>query len=207
MSVRSSVLERLRANERETKKSLIMDVFVALAEEEKSFAKISLGEIANAVGISTTTIYQYFQNKDDLLVETFLRELQNIDEFITEKMLAESNPSVQAVIWGSIDYLLEHESSHQVLNYFMLQDNMTPQIMDKISRIPLRFLELVSDSFEEAGLYTGKRFISHIFLSVVLGGLMAFKSFGFSTADDIRSHLPALTQFAMHSFLGGRNAR
>ena len=85
MSVRSSVLEKLRASERETKRNLIMDVFITLAEEEKSFAKISLGEIANAVGISTTTIYQYFQNKEDLLVETFMRELQNMDDFITDK--------------------------------------------------------------------------------------------------------------------------
>ncbi|WP_027359940.1 TetR/AcrR family transcriptional regulator [Desulforegula conservatrix] len=207
MSVRSSVLERLRANERETKKSLIMDVFIALAEEEKSFARISLGEIANAVGISTTTIYQYFQNKDDLLVETFLRELHNIDEYITEKLESEKNPSVQSVIWGSIDYLLDHESSHQVLNYFMLQGNMTPEIMDRIAKMPLSFLDVVSDAFADAGLYKGKRFISHIFLSVVLGGLMAFKSFGYGTADEIRSHLPELTQFAIHSFFGGRNAK
>lgn len=205
MSVRSSVLEKLRANERETKKSLIMDVFIALAEEEKSFARISLGEIANAVGISTTTIYQYFQNKDDLLVETFLRELKSIDEFIAQKLEIDKNPSVRGVIWGSIDYLLEHESSHQVLNYFMLQGNMTPEIMDRIAKMPLRFLDLVSDAFAEAGLNRGKRFISHIFLSVVLGGLMAFKSFGYCTADEIRAHLPAVTQFAMHSFLGSEN--
>lgn len=204
MSVRSSVLEKLRASERETKRNLIMDVFITLAEEEKSFAKISLGEIANAVGISTTTIYQYFQNKEDLLVETFMRELQNMDDFITDKMEDENDHSIHAVIWGGIDYLLDHESGHQVLNYFMLQGNMTHEIMDRIANMPFRFLELVADSFERAGLSKGQRFISHIFLSVVLGGLMAFKSFGHSTADEIRERLPMIIQFGMHSLMGDK---
>lgn len=202
MTARSSVFDKLRANERESKRSLIMDVFIALAEKEKSFSRISLGEIANSVGISTTTIYQYFQNKEDLLLETFLRELHDIDSFIAGRLEKEKNVSARQIIWGCIDYLLNHESSHQVLNYFMLQGNMTPEIMSRIANIPLRFLDLVAGEFKEAGLDRSKRFISHIFLSVVLGGLMAFKSFGYCTAEEIRSQLPDLTQFAMHSFLG-----
>lgn len=201
MTAKSSVFDKLRANERESKRSLIMDVFIALAEKEKSFSRISLGEIANSVGISTTTIYQYFQNKEDLLLETFLRELHDIDSFISDTLEKEKNVSARQIVWGCIDYLLNHESSHQVLNYFMLQGNMTPEIMNRIANIPLRFLDLVAGEFEEAGLDRSRRFISHIFLSVVLGGLMAFKSFGYCTAEEIRSQLPALTQFAMYSFL------
>jgi AcrR family transcriptional regulator len=202
MSVKSSVFEKLRASERATKRNLIMDIFISLAEKEKSYSRISLGEIAGAVGISTTTIYQYFQNKEDLLLETFLRELRGIDSFISASLENEDKVSVRQVIWACIDYLLTHESSHQVLNYFMLQGNMTPEIMHRIARIPMKFLDLVAEEFEETGLDSSQRFISHIFLSVVLGGLMAFKSFGYCTAEEIRSQLPVLTQFAMHSIIG-----
>ncbi|MBT5419265.1 MAG: helix-turn-helix transcriptional regulator, partial [Candidatus Cloacimonetes bacterium] len=47
-------------------------------------AKLTLEDIARALGLKKTAIYYYFKNKDDLLKEMIERIIENVKDEVTE---------------------------------------------------------------------------------------------------------------------------
>ena len=64
---------------RERRKQLLREDILEAAREllsEKGYAAMSMDELASQVGISKPTLYTYFPNKDDLVVQTAVREME-----------------------------------------------------------------------------------------------------------------------------------
>ena len=64
---------------RERRKQLLREEILEAARgllSEKGFATMSMDELAAQVGISKPTLYSYFPTKDDLVVETVVREME-----------------------------------------------------------------------------------------------------------------------------------
>ncbi len=70
-------LSKLKEQEREARKNLIMDAAERVFAN-KPYNKVSLREIADEAGIGTSSIYTYFPNQETLFVETLVRETTNL---------------------------------------------------------------------------------------------------------------------------------
>ena len=70
-----STFQKLRKEERETRKNLIIDAAKTVFGT-KTYDKVSMQEIANAAGIAKSSIYTYFKNQEALFVEAAYRDTQ-----------------------------------------------------------------------------------------------------------------------------------
>jgi AcrR family transcriptional regulator len=68
---------KLREDEREVRKALIIGAAMKLFEE-KSFHEIGMRDIAAEAGVSAASIYRYFPSRDDLFVEALIQDINSL---------------------------------------------------------------------------------------------------------------------------------
>ena len=80
-----STFQKLRREERETRKSLIIDAAMDLFSQ-KDFHNIGMRDIAKRAGISAAAIYRYFPSRDDVFVEALVRHMQVVETLFEKKV-------------------------------------------------------------------------------------------------------------------------
>jgi len=108
--------------EREFRREYIIEATEKLLNE-KTFEAITMDDIATASGFAKATIYQYFKNKEELLIGVFSRILKLECRLIEEKCLPQADP-VQAM-----------------QNYLMLEFDFVNQyswLLKVIANVPLK---------------------------------------------------------------------
>src|SRR5947209_19752015 len=60
---------------------------------ERGYANLNMDELAEEVGISKPTLYQYFNSKEELIAEAMIRMFEKMDEHIAE--LSDKSPIEQ----------------------------------------------------------------------------------------------------------------
>ncbi|GBF32092.1 transcriptional regulator, TetR family [Desulfocucumis palustris] len=81
--------------ERETRRESIIEATEQLLNE-KTFESITMDDIAMRSDFAKASIYQYFKNKEELLIKVFSRILEIKCRLIKEKCLSQADP-VQAI--------------------------------------------------------------------------------------------------------------
>lgn len=79
---------------RERRKQMLREEIIEAAQEliaEKGYGAMSMDELAGHVGISKPTLYTYFTNKDELVVEAVTREMRQMLELV-EQLPAGGSP-------------------------------------------------------------------------------------------------------------------
>lgn len=85
---------------------------------EKGFAETSMREIAQAAGVGKSTLYDYFQTKDDILVSYFLDEIEVISRQAEEINQHDHLPAAEKlhqVMRAHLEYLLEKKETYVAL--------------------------------------------------------------------------------------------
>jgi len=82
---------------------------------EKGFAETSMREIAQVAGVGKSTLYDYFQTKDDILVSYFLDEIEVISRQAEEINRQDHLPAAEKlrrVMRAHLEYLLENKEKY-----------------------------------------------------------------------------------------------
>jgi AcrR family transcriptional regulator len=76
----------------------------------QGYGSTSLGEIADVVGVGRTTLYEYFKNKDDLLVDLVETRVPPVLASIVDGLPAEDGPSdrICDLLRASLEFVAEH---------------------------------------------------------------------------------------------------
>jgi AcrR family transcriptional regulator len=82
-----STFMKLREDEREVRKQLIISAAMTLFEE-RSFHEIGMRDIAAEAGVSAASIYRYFPSRDDLFVEALIQDINKIENELEERINA-----------------------------------------------------------------------------------------------------------------------
>ena len=101
----------------ENKSDAIFEATIDLLNEI-GFTDISMSKIAKRAGLSSSTIYVYFENKDDMLKKTYLYAKNQMFESM-EGLLDERKPvreTIALLMRKFLNYLLENKS------YFMFSE-------------------------------------------------------------------------------------
>lgn len=96
--------------EREFRREYIIEATEKLLNE-KTFAAITMDDIAAAAGFAKASIYQYFNNKEELLIGVFLKILKISCQLIEERCLSQEDPVQALRNYLMLDFELTHRYS------------------------------------------------------------------------------------------------
>ena len=107
----------LTKKEQERRRKEIFDASVHLFLD-KGFNETSMGEIAEAAGVGTSTLYDYFKSKDDILASYYANEIQNITNRGLEIIELDLNVSqkLRMIMEMHLAYLLDNKNFHLKLS-------------------------------------------------------------------------------------------
>lgn len=110
-------------------------------------------KIAEISGVSVGSIYQYFENKEQIVEELLLRKSEKLGLGFKALVMEEQHKSIQEVIQNSIEFGFESLKADQgflieiLKNWHEYSESESAQVLEK--------------HFFEVGLYVFNRFYSH----------------------------------------------
>lgn len=189
MSERSTFM-KLREDEREVRKSLIMEAAMKLFEE-KLFHEIGMRDIAKEAGVSAATIYRYFPSRDDLFVEALIQDMNNIEKRLEDR-LAEGKTAIEDLAITAVDYMIDNEASFQMMCHFMIRGGINPRAMNKFNAVQVYFMNMFDEVVKKAGYKGDNRYFTQAFFASLAGVVMTFRNYPGRTKEERREHMHTL---------------
>ncbi len=172
--------QKLRENEREVRKNLILDAALNVFEK-KTFYKTSMSDIAKELGVSTATLYSYFSSQEELFLEAFIRDLSNIDTILKASFDQSFNPdentAIDTLAEAMVSHLLNSEATFQLITLLMTERDMPEHLKDKFYLMKNELNERVLNVLKLSGIKDPDIKTSRAFFASVIGAILLFKNF------------------------------
>ncbi|MEW6137920.1 MAG: TetR/AcrR family transcriptional regulator [Thermodesulfobacteriota bacterium] len=198
----SSTLKNLREHEREVRKNLIMDAAISLFGH-KSFKEVGMRDIARQAGISPASIYRYFADRDDLFVEAFARQCQEMEGRLQSILRKASDRTAEETARDFVQYLLEHGSFFEMMTHFMIHGTIKESAVARFNEMERRLLDVFDQIFVQAGVKGNVRLVSHAFFAALNGILITFRNYPGRTTEETRRHVHRLASLVATIFEKG----
>ena len=148
--IKKASAERRKQQKLETRRA-ILDAAVALFTEH-GYENFSLRQVAEAIGYSPTTIYLYFENKDDLLFHTAMEGFLTFGQMMQGAYDSSDDPLERLRAEGQayVRFALEHPVSYRLM--FMQRgeflERETPEDYESVIDSFSVLLRTVAECFE-----------------------------------------------------------
>ena len=186
MPKKSKFIE-MRENEREARKSILIDTAIELFGK-KPYHEVGMRTIAEAAGVSPASIYRYFPSREDLLVEALSRDLEDVAPMIAER-LEEGDLDLEVFAVAAIDYLIENESTFQMMCHFMIRGEMNKRALDKFNELMRTMLEMIQDNLKCPDRPDIDRFFAHAFTASIFGIIMTYRNYPGRSKEERRHYM------------------
>lgn len=127
----------------------------------EGYARLSMRKIARELGFSATTLYLYFESKDDLfnaLIDDGMARLYVALKEAAARHPADPEQSLRALCRCYVDFGLKHAEHYEVM--FVLPPDRSSRLRPDVYRRARRNLELIESVLEEgraAGVFSVTR--------------------------------------------------
>ena len=202
MTAPKSTLEKLRENEREARKDLIVDASIRLFGS-RPYNQVGMRDIAAEAGMSAASIYRYFSDRDELFVEALARESKTIAGGFRRILEEAPNAPVQDIAGNFIGYLLEHDAFFQMMIHFMIDGGIRENSVDRFNRIEREFMDCFEEVFRKMGAQGNVRLIAHAFFASLNGLLITFRNYPGRSQEEGRRHMLRLADLIAGIFHRG----
>jgi len=202
--MKGNTFQELREREQHLRREIIVDATEMLFSR-KAFHQISMKDIADEAKVSVASIYRYFESQDDLLLAVLLKHIDNVDSLI-EDLVAASASSMEDISCIIVDYLLDNESTFQIICHFMTKGDRSSNIFLEFEAVKSGFLEKFDSALATMGYQKHTRLFSDSFFASVLGIVLIYRD-GNSGAAENRDELYMLSKFAARAFHAAMSAR
>ncbi|UII57633.1 TetR/AcrR family transcriptional regulator [Cytobacillus spongiae] len=192
-------LHDLKEKEREARRELILSAAARLFSQTH-ISKVGMRDIAKEAGISPALIYRHFEDRDELFVEVFFRQIEQMITAFEEAITESKVTSIEEVGHTFVTYLLDHDDFFQMMTYFMLDAVMNAKTIDSFNENIRKLLTLFDKSFAQHGMSEDVRIHSHAFFSALNGIVITFRNYPGRTEEEIRKHITHLTQLMSSKF-------
>ncbi len=166
----------LRIKERETRKDLIIDAAQRVFAV-RPYDEVSMKEIAKKAGISTASIYTYFDNQEALFAEAFLRDTKDLVKTLNKEINRNDSVSLERVINTFIDYFNDHDAYCRMMGNFMLNGQIGSESLAKLNAVIKEILNSFDILFKKMGYKDEVRLRSHLFFAFLNGLLISFRKY------------------------------
>lgn len=125
----------------------ILDVSKDLLIKD-GFGKMSMRKIAKRVNVSATSIYLYFQNKDDLLLTLVQQSIESLRESLMDvkREVYSLDEQLYYLARAYVDYAIVHPREYEII-YMVRPEEMPKYPKEKFEEIRSVY-ELIADIFE-----------------------------------------------------------
>ncbi|ADK84009.1 transcriptional regulator, TetR family [Desulfarculus baarsii DSM 2075] len=201
MSDTKNTLEKLRQEEREARRNLILDAAVRLFSS-MPFRQVGMRDIAAEAGMSAASLYRYFADRDDLFIEAFMRESQMIAAEFDRYMADNHNLGDPLVGVAKVlaHYLIDNESFFRMMTYFMVGAQIKPEALERFNQTERHLLNVFEDAFKSAGVTENLRLLSHAMFAAINGIVITFRNYPGRDLDEARRHILRLSDLAAETF-------
>lgn len=189
----AATLGELKKKEREARRELILAAARKLFSE-KDFRSVTVREIAKAIGVSPGTIYRYYENLDDLFLDVFFADAQEITERLDEANGKEAGLSIRRLCEIYIRYLNENISFYQMMGHFMLGGKLSPEATDQLNPTMRELMSRVESVIKAAGHKGETRLASHALFSALNGIMISYARYPGRSLEEIRDHTLRLAE-------------
>lgn len=133
----------------DTKKELILQTARELLAKT-GFAKTTLDDIANALGMKKSSIYYYYVNKDALLEDVMKREEENFC-IVVKESLNKSETAIDKIInyeKAKFDYIKETIKLHEMSTSIILE--FKSKLFEHIKSIHKKEIEMLKSILDDS---------------------------------------------------------
>lgn len=120
---------------------------------EHGVLQVTTPKIAERSGVSVGSIYQYFENKEQIIAELLLRKSENLGQAVKQLVMLQQQTTIQDIITLSIAFGFESLKSDQgffieiLKNWHAYSDSEAAQVLEQ--------------HFLEVGMYLFGRYYQH----------------------------------------------
>lgn len=120
---------------------------------EHGVLQVTTPKIAEKSGVSVGSIYQYFENKEQIITELLLRKSENLGQAVKQLVMLQQQTTIQDIITLSIAFGFESLKSDQgffieiLKNWHAYSDSEAAQVLEQ--------------HFLEVGMYLFGRYYPH----------------------------------------------
>jgi AcrR family transcriptional regulator len=196
---RDSAFNKLREEEREVRRQLIIEAALSLLEK-KSFDQIGMRDIASEAGISPASLCRYFPGQTDLLMESFIYDLESLVLEFNQRLDSDEIDSVEKFAVEFVEVLIKNEATFQMMSYMMIKADIPPELLDKFNSIMKNLFSNIEYVFKKSGIDFGNRNIIHGFFASLAGIVMTFRNFPVNDKDLLKKHIKKLAQISSFAF-------
>ncbi|HQL44846.1 MAG TPA: TetR/AcrR family transcriptional regulator [Spirochaetota bacterium] len=177
----------LKYTEKENKKKIIIDAAERIFAI-KPFNQVTMRDIAKEAGISAGAIYRYFSDQQALFVEAFLLGAEEIIGML-EKIIATSKNPLKDTIYTFLNYLNKHDPYFRMMTHFMLDANLSPDLIDKLNEAERRLLDQFTKLFAS---HSNARLLAHSLFASLNGVMITFHNYPGRSKKEVRYHMHRL---------------
>ena len=137
---------------RSVSKAKIADTAMKLFANN-GYADTTIDAIAKQANVAKGLIYNYFENKEALLLYTFMSAFEHIESAFAS-LLPVSDPvaAIEAFINGMFDYLQEHTDFWRLQLGIMMQPSVPKGLQETIMKKLREYVQMFTDIFTLAGV-------------------------------------------------------
>ena len=177
----------LKYTEKENKKKIIIDAAERIFAI-KPFNQVTMRDIAKEAGISAGPIYRYFPDQQASFVEAFLLGAEEIIGML-EKIIATSKNPLKDTIYTFLNYLNKHDPYFRMMTHFMLDANLSPDLIDKLNEAERRLLDQFTKLFAS---HSNARLLAHSLFASLNGVMITFHNYPGRSKKEVRYHMHRL---------------
>jgi AcrR family transcriptional regulator len=194
----------LKEREREARRELIVNTAKKLFSE-KSFKSVTVRDIAKGAGISTGTIYRYYESLDELFLDVFFSDTNEIIRIIEGELKKGGGCTIRKFSEVYIGYLNENTSYYQMMSYFMPRGMLTDEEIEKINPIMQEVIDLIERLIKAVGHKGDTQLMARALFSALNGIMTSYAQYPGSSVGEIQKYTLVLAGYIADFFeMGAR---
>ena len=168
-------LSQLKQSERDARRKLILDSACSLFSK-KDFRKINVREIATEAGVSVGTIYNYYADLDELFLDVFLKNAEEISDLL-EKENSDGGLTLEKLCETYIAYLNRNMTFYQMMGHFMLGGKLSEDATAKLNQMMRALMDTIETILKKEGNHGNTRSLSHALFSALNGIMISYSGY------------------------------
>jgi len=193
-------LAELKQQEKDARKNLILEAARELFAV-KDFRQVTVREIARQAGVSVGTIYNYYENLDQLFLDIFLQCSREISQQI-DKQEKTGSLALADLCRIYVDYLNTNMTFYQMMSHFMLGNDLGPDATRRLNAVSKELMDRIEAGLGHEGRKGNDRLTAHALFAALNGVMITYARYPGRTDADIRKHTLRLTDIIAKAFAG-----
>lgn len=183
-------LADLKNSERDARKKLILEAARSLFSK-KDFQHVTVREIAGEAGVSVGTIYNYYADLDELFLDVFLKNAEEIT-CLLDRESSGGVLTLDTLCRTYITYLSRNMTFYQMMGYFMLGGQLSNESTEKLNRMMRTLLDRIEAILKAKPFSGDTRSLSHALFSALNGIMISYAGYPGRNMDEITTYTTKL---------------